>query len=157
MTRFAVDTMLGTLAKWLRALGYDAAFLAHAPDDELLSLSARESRVVLTRDAELARRAGKFGLLVAPKDLDDQLLLVVGTYPGRDSSPLSRCLVCNALLDGIARDEAVAIGSVPPGAAARASEFWMCPDCRKIFWDGTHYKAMRRKIHMLFPDLPLNP
>lgn len=151
MTRFVVDTMLGTLAKWLRAAGYDAAYAPHAPDDDLLAMSERESRVVLTRDEELARRAGKMGLLVVSKDLDEQLRQVVDGFPERDSRPLSRCLECNAMLKVIGKGEAIATGAVPPGSAAVASIFMRCPECNKIFWNGTHYEAMVAKIKTLFP------
>jgi uncharacterized protein with PIN domain len=154
MTRFVVDTMLGTLAKWLRALGYDAAYLPHAPDGEILALSERESRVVLTRDAELARRAGPMGLLVGRGKLDEQLVSVAGMYPDRDFAPLTRCMECNGALSAVDKAEALADGSVPPGVAGRVADFWRCRTCGRIYWKGSHYAAMSKKIQELFPGSP---
>ncbi len=146
MTRFVVDAMLGTLAKWLMALGHDAAYLPHADDDEILALAKAESRVVLTRDAELASRAGAAGFIVSRGDLDHQLAEVVARYPETDSEPLSRCLECNGVLAAATKSEALASGCVPDGVAERFDEFWRCPCCKKIYWKGSHYAAMRKKI-----------
>ena len=52
--RFAVDAMLGTLAKWLRILGYDAFFDPALDDHQLVRLARAELRVLLTRDRALA-------------------------------------------------------------------------------------------------------
>ena len=57
--KFAVDCMLGKLAKWLRILGFDAVFFAKIEDDALLQLADREERILLTRDNGLIERAGK--------------------------------------------------------------------------------------------------
>ena len=45
--------MMGRLARWLRLLGHDTLY-AETGDDELLRLG--ETRRLLTRDIELARR-----------------------------------------------------------------------------------------------------
>ena len=152
MTGFVVDTMLGTLAKWLRAFGYDTSYMPHAKDDDLLAIAAEESRVLLTRDRELASRAGNTGMLVPGKSLDEQLRMVVGSFPERGSKPLSRCLSCNALLEIAQKDSNVMGGKVPAGVLARESEFWFCPSCGKYFWPGSHYVAMMRKVQSFFPD-----
>ena len=58
--RFAVDRMLGRLARWLRLLGFDASYRADLPGNRLLTLAAREDRIVLTRDTRLrCPRAGE--------------------------------------------------------------------------------------------------
>jgi hypothetical protein len=150
MTRFVVDTMLGTLAKWLRAAGYDARYEPHRLDVEMLEISRAESRVVLTRDAELARRGGGMAMLVPRGDLDAQIKAVAGTYPERDSPPLSRCLECNERLVRIGFEEAQ--GLLPDGVATRQVEFRRCPACRKVFWPGSHYDAMSRRIQALLPE-----
>lgn len=52
--RFAADAMLGGLARWLRALGYDTAWASPVDDDALVRRAVDEGRVVLTRDVGLA-------------------------------------------------------------------------------------------------------
>ena len=54
-TRFAVDRPLERLARWLRLLGRDASVRREMTGRDLLVLAAREDRLVLTRDARLAR------------------------------------------------------------------------------------------------------
>jgi len=48
--RFIADCNVGRLARWLRALGYDASYHATIGDAELVREAAAESRVLLTRD-----------------------------------------------------------------------------------------------------------
>ena len=38
-SRFVADVMLGRLARWLRALGYDTLYFRDAPDRQLLALA----------------------------------------------------------------------------------------------------------------------
>lgn len=151
MTGFVVDTMLGTLAKWLRAMGHEAAYVPHAPDGWLLEIASAEGRMILTRDAELARRAGEAGLLVPAGGLDDQLRFVAGKCVKPATPPLSRCLECNVVLREVGPAEAVSAG-MPPEIAEREERFWLCTGCERPFWRGTHYDAMIRKIQALFPD-----
>ena len=54
--RFLADCNVGRLARWLRALGYDASYHARIDDSELVREAAAENRVVLTRDRDLTKR-----------------------------------------------------------------------------------------------------
>ena len=53
--RFVADSMLGSLARWLRMLGYDTAYRKDVADDELSRLASSEKRRILTRDKDLAK------------------------------------------------------------------------------------------------------
>src|SRR5689334_24447053 len=53
--RFAVDRMLGRLARWLRVLGHDVAYGSHLGGRTLLDCARREGRLLLTRDTRLVR------------------------------------------------------------------------------------------------------
>src|SRR2546423_10989928 len=54
--RFLADCNVGRLARWLRALGYDAAYHTHIEDAALVREAAAENRVLLTRDRDLLKR-----------------------------------------------------------------------------------------------------
>ena len=55
MPRFLCDAMLGSLARWLRFFGFDAAYMDPSTDDRRLAERAStEDRWLLTRDRELA-------------------------------------------------------------------------------------------------------
>ncbi len=45
--------MLGSLARWLRILGYDTAYDNRIEDDDIIERCLRESRIALTRDRRL--------------------------------------------------------------------------------------------------------
>ena len=49
--------MLGSLARWLRILGYDTAYDNQIEDDEIIERCRQERRVALTRDRRLAQRS----------------------------------------------------------------------------------------------------
>jgi len=136
--KFVVDTMLGKLARWLRALGCDTLYPRAVEDHHLLHLARAEARILLTRDARLAREAGSLCLLVTAERLESQISEVIERL---DLSPpqhalLSRCLECNDLLEDRAK-EAVR-GLVPEYIFSTQEHFVGCPRCGKIYWQGSH-------------------
>jgi hypothetical protein len=153
-TRFVADVMLGRLARWLRALGYDTLYFADASDARLLGIALREGRCLLTRDTGLARRARTAGLLVRADDLDAQLREVMEGCRLRGRRPLTRCLECNGLLapaaPGDVRDR------VPAYTLATQREFLACPGCQRVFWAGTHAPGILRRLqpHLAASGVP---
>ncbi|HEB37529.1 MAG TPA: hypothetical protein ENI14_02575, partial [Thermoplasmatales archaeon] len=52
------DQMLGTLAKWLRLLGFDVYYVDDkTTDDRILDIAKREKRAIISRDKQLIERA----------------------------------------------------------------------------------------------------
>ncbi|MBI4611921.1 MAG: Mut7-C RNAse domain-containing protein [Candidatus Rokubacteria bacterium] len=147
--RFVVDTMLGRLARWLRAMGYDTLYLGPAEDRRLLQLAQIEERILLTRDARLARLAAPMGCLIEAGQLDHQLAEVVQklTLSPQDADWLSRCLECNGLLEP--RQRASVSGLVPEYIFATQSEFTGCPGCGRIYWAGSHADRMLTRLAKL--------
>lgn len=144
--RLLCDEMLGRLARDLRLLGFDVAYV-HPPDDTaLLALARREGRLLLTRDRELARRAGAQGHYVEAEALDAQLdeaLRVVGVRPDPGAF-LSRCAHCGGRLEEAAsRDVAAAL---PEGVAARHPVVQRCAGCGHLYWAGTHVARIRARL-----------
>ena len=134
--RFVADVMLGRLARWLRALGYDTAYVRDAPDRQLLGLALREDRRLLTRDVALARLARERGLLVRAAGLDDQLREVVQACGLTAPTLLTRCLECNVPLEAVGRDAVRDL--VPPYTFATQRAFRTCRGCARVYWPGTH-------------------
>ena len=87
--RFVLDTMLGKLARWLRAMGYDALYFKAADDRYLLQLARAEARTLLTRDAKLARLAGPGGLLIRATEIESQMAEVLERLALRPSGDAS--------------------------------------------------------------------
>jgi len=148
--RFLVDAMLGTLATWLRLLGYDARYCRALDDDALAGRARREGRVLVTRDRELARRraAGR-AVLIRSQDLSRQwaeLARALRLRP-RLGRALSRCAVCNRELEPLAR--AAARPLVPPYVHATRRRFRRCPGCGRVFWRATHMRGISRRLRTL--------
>ncbi len=144
--RFIADSMLGRLARWLRAMGYDTVYIRHAQDGDLHRLATSEGRRLLTRDARLARSVGEGeAYLVRAERLEAQLDEVVAACslePG--PGLLSRCLECNHLLTSLQPDALQ--GRIPPHILASHREFSGCPACGRIYWEGSHAQRMRDRL-----------
>jgi len=139
--------MLGSLARWLRFLGYDTLYPEAMGDTAILQLAKREGRLLLTRDKELSGRARDGGRLVRSDVLDDQIAQVKAEL-GLDlcgQKLLSRCSLCNTVLDAISKEEAGPAG-VPAPVLHRHDRFWRCPGCGQLYWPGSHYERIMEKI-----------
>ena len=148
--RFAVDTMLGKLARWLRALGYDAAYDPFRDDAALLRLAREEGRVLLTRDRKLLlRRDLPQALLLRGDRVEEQVAQVLRELelPEEIARPFSRCLECNGELAEAARESVREL--VPPYVFSTQQEFTRCPGCGRVYWKGTHFPRILARIRSL--------
>ncbi|WP_137283424.1 Mut7-C RNAse domain-containing protein [Halorussus salinisoli] len=160
-----LDAMLGKLATYLRMCGYDTAYAldrearsaSERPgeeersddprgiedDDALLDLAESEGRLLVTRDAELARRAD--GLLLETKAVTDQLAELAAAGFALELSEPARCAECNAEL------EVVADGAATPEYAPDTDErrVWRCPVCGQHFWKGSHWESVEETLARL--------
>jgi len=76
--RFVADVMLGRLAKWLRIAGFDVLYSNRYEDDELVALSHREDRILLSRDTRLlVRRAVRDFIFLESDDVREQIVQVL--------------------------------------------------------------------------------
>ena len=145
MRRLCCERMLGKLARWLRLLGEDAPLL----DKPCLSLGQGE--VLLTRRLSLQGRPGV--LFIEHDRLEDQLRHVLSELKLTPDSGrfFRRCLDCNVPVEPLAREQAE--GLVPDFTLETAESFTQCPNCKKIFWPGSHGERARdRIIKMLAPN-----
>jgi uncharacterized protein with PIN domain len=143
--RLLVDVMLGKLAVYLRACGYDAAYAGDRgieADDRLLELAAGEDRLLLTRDAELAGRA-EAALLLAEREVGAQLaaLREAGVRLELDERP-SRCGRCNGRLERVPGDAPTPDYAPDPGEV----DCWRCRSCGQVFWKGSHWERMAAAV-----------
>lgn len=144
--RFVLDGHLGTLARYLRLLGFDTAYARNATDRQLIRTSTSEGRTLLTRDVGLLKnRAVTHGHFVRSDDPRQQVLDVVSRFQlGGRLRPYSRCLACNGVLEPVAK-EAIA-HRLPPLTRQYIDEFRTCPECGKDYWRGAHAKALDRIV-----------
>jgi uncharacterized protein with PIN domain len=144
--RLFVDAMLGRLARWLRLMGYDAAYYRTGSDEELARQAHAEGRLILTRDRGLAGRRGVRAMLINSDDIDGQIAEVraVLAILGGEPEPFSRCSECNGQLADLAPDQAGDL--VPPYVWHTQQTFKRCPDCGRVYWKGTHWPGMQERL-----------
>ena len=150
MMKFLVDRMLGKLAKGLRMLGYDTIYYRGEDAHQLIQLARQEGRVILTRNTKLVPKRSEDRILRVTED--KPLSPIEGAYSKGtisldEENLFSRCLLCNALLDEIPREEVE--GKVPDFIFYQQKEFFQCPQCRRIYWQGSHQENMARRIEEL--------
>jgi uncharacterized protein with PIN domain len=143
-TKLLADAMLGRLAKWLRVLGYDTAYLADTDDFAVMRLARAEGRLILTRDRALAERRGVRALLVESERLEDQLRQVWAAVGPPPDPSCSRCPVCNAPL--VEAPPAMVADRVPPYVQRAHTHFSWCSACDRLYWPGSHWQRMRALI-----------
>jgi uncharacterized protein with PIN domain len=151
--RFACDAMLGGLARWLRAAGYDASWHDGIDDGELVRLTLAEGRTVLSSDGDVFEfslvRDGVVPSLFVPRGLSVQAQLahVLGALGLPLGEP--RCMACGGELAELTREGAA--GRVPPLSLARHERFWECVRCGKAFWHGTHWERIAERLRQAAP------
>ena len=159
---FLCDAMCGGLARWLRAIGYDAAFHPDLDDAELVQLAHRQGRVLISSDGKLFERRAiterRVRALQLPRGLKriDQIRFVVRALGLTVRDP--RCMKCNGRLIAASREEVADV--VPARSLVWADAFFRCDSCHRVFWNGTHWKkitARRAELALLASDPPAPP
>jgi uncharacterized protein with PIN domain len=144
--KFILDVHLGKLAKYLRLLGFDAHLDTNLDDMEIIEMAALQNRIILTRDKMLLKNARvTHGYFVRSTDPKKQVEEIVERfYLGSKINAFSRCLECNVLIEDVSKKEI--IDRIPEKTKKYFDKFWICPNCRRIFWEGSHYDRMREFV-----------
>jgi uncharacterized protein with PIN domain len=142
--KFAVDIMLGRLAKWLRILGFDTFYSNKATYSDILKVVLSEGRILLTRNSRISDRQGIKVLIIKSENFIEQLQEVIKKFELRTDKLLTRCPVCNTIINIVQKE--IAQGKVPPFIYLKYDEFAKCNNCDKYFWKGTHLSDMIEKI-----------
>ena len=148
-TKFVLDVHLGTLAKYLRLLGFDTLYRNNFKDEEIIGVSASEQRIILTRDLPILKN-GKVthGYFVRETNPKKQLLEIVRRFDLKDQfNPFTLCLECNG---GIVKIDKIKIEKkLKPNTRKSFQEFYQCQSCLKVYWKGSHYEKMMRVVEGL--------
>ena len=146
--------MLKGLTRWLRAGGYDAWWSYGVEDDELIRLAQRENRILLTSDSGIMKTPtiinGEVPALFVPREMNvsSQVGFVFEQYRLNQRPP--RCMKCGGKLAWIpktsVRQEA------PPKTYCWLDDFYRCLRCGQLFWKGTHWDNILRKLNALLPS-----
>ncbi len=152
--KFIADSMLGRLARWLRLIGYDTLYYPHIEDSRILRIAREEERTLLTRNTRLVKVRGlKDFLLLKENDSFEQLRSVILTFSlishdtlgkSLNMAELSRCSLCNQVLDSVPREDAEM--HVPEYVFQTSESFKHCKNCGRFYWKGTHHDLLQKKL-----------
>jgi uncharacterized protein with PIN domain len=151
--RFIVDHNVGKLAKWLRMMGYDSRFFTGSDDGDMVKQALAEHRIILTRDSAIMKRRvinnGQISaILIKSEDPEKQIRQVMNALElDCRFRPFTLCLECNEPL--VERTPTEVHERVPPYVYKTQHQYMECPACHRIFWRGTHWEAMMRRLEIL--------
>jgi uncharacterized protein len=150
--RFLLDGNLGRLAKWIRIIGYDAVYCRGNADMHFIRTAEKEQRIALVRKRNLAglSQTGRVVIVEADRlpDQIDEILSKLELHPD-PARRMTRCLLCNALLTSVSREEAG--DAVPDYIQEKYDGFRKCPLCGRIYWRGTHVSNIDKFLRLRSP------
>jgi uncharacterized protein with PIN domain len=144
--RFLIDQMLMRLGRWLRLMGQDVANPPKGDDHKLVMAAKGEGRTLITRDRVLAEKCRKAGIgyvLIKSSNIEDQLKEMGQSGVRLEINPL-KCTLCNGSLRRIGSEEADIRRKLLH--LDEETPIWMCEDCRKLYWVGTHWTRIRERL-----------
>jgi uncharacterized protein with PIN domain len=152
--RFVLDSHLGRLASYLRLAGFDVAYRNDFLDEELARVSHDENRTLLTRDRELLKRSvvtrGYFVRETSPRRQLEEVIRQFGL--AHQVKPFTRCARCNALLASVSKEDVA--DELPPHVRSTRQVFLRCPECHRVYWEGTHVNQIRKFLKLALDEAP---
>lgn len=151
--RFVLDVHLEKLARLLRMVGFDALCDMSLDDPDLIEIACKKKRILLTRDKGILKNSRVMhGYFVREKDPRKQLLEIMRRFDLKSLvHPLTRCLECNGTIHAINKTNTK--DKVPLKIFLDTDAFFMCADCQRIYWHGSHYDRMQELIASIMAEL----
>lgn len=140
--KFVLDVHLGKLTRYLRMLGFDCLYKNDITDEDIVNISLKERRTILTKDRNILKRNDVTHCYwIREENVFNQLLEVIKRFHfERDIKEFTRCVDCNSLIEKVEKENIV--DKIPPKVKEYHNEFYYCRNCDKIFWKGSHYNKM---------------
>lgn len=144
--KFVLDVHLGKLARYLRLFGFDTLYEKDYTDDEIILISSLQKRIILTRDKKLLNnKKVTHGMWIRSQYPESQLKEVFDRLDLKNTAnPFSRCMECNSLLVHVKKEEIA--DKLPPRTKEFYNRFKLCPECDRIYWEGSHFLKMKKLV-----------
>jgi uncharacterized protein with PIN domain len=144
--KFILDGGLFPLCKALRMLGFDALYGGNLSPNEAIRHAIEERRIwIRSTPEELNLQYGIRYFVVEHQDIASQLGELDAQLNLKESTdPLSLCLKCNCRIAEIDKDSIR--DRVPARVYSTFEQFYICPQCSRVYWPGSHYQRMKAKL-----------
>ena len=139
-------------------MGYDTLFFDGSDDSRMVATALAEGRVILTRDTQIMKRrvvtSGQLKAILIKSDEPEQQMHQIIDTLNLDCRfrPFALCLECNQPL--LERSKQEVKDRVPPYVFQTQNQYMECPACHRIYWRGTHWQAMTRKLKRFMKSQP---
>jgi hypothetical protein len=147
--KFIADGMLGKLTRWLRMLGHNVKYSNRLNDAQLIEIAKKERRILLTRDLELYQQATAKGVdafYLNGVTEEERLAEMAKRFNIKLDIDMttSRCPKCNARVKPVPKDNVK--DKVEKSTFNYYSDFWECPKCGQVYWQGAHWTRIRKTL-----------
>jgi uncharacterized protein with PIN domain len=151
--KFVLDVHLGKLMRILRMLGFDSVYRNDFNDEEIISLALKENRIILTRDRGILKnKSVTHGYCIRSTRPLTQVVEVIRRFDLTGQvKPFNRCICCNGVIRPVEKTEI--LQELPKKVAEDFKEFYQCRGCGKVYWQGSHYERMRKKIEAIISEV----
>ncbi len=152
--KFLADINLGNIVKYMRVLGLDLYYDSLLSTREIIEISKRENRVILTKSRKLLKfKDVSHVIFIRPGTTTEQIRLIIDYLDIKDNiKPFSRCLRCNTLLNNVLKEKI--LDRIPPKTKEFCDEYVQCTSCDKIYWKGTQFINMKKVVKQIL-DQPV--
>ena len=147
--KFLITRELGRLARWLRILGEDVVYTREDKFSVILIEALKTGRCIITRQMKKDLHPGANIVTVVEDDFKKQLkrLLDEGLVRIDKDKLFTRCIICNTPLSRVNKKKVE--GRVPEYVYKNHEEFMECPECSKVYWQGTHWGKMEKVLNQI--------
>jgi uncharacterized protein with PIN domain len=145
---FIADTMLRGLGKWLRFLGFFSAMPDNYEEGQKL-LNRNPTHIFLTSSLNHFHQIGEsLAYLIKKNNIAEQLQEIDNRFHIFQRVKLfSICSLCNIQIQSITKEDLKE--RIPDAVKNSYEEFWSCPSCQRIYWQGGHTLRLMDKMRRM--------
>jgi len=146
---FICDSHLGKLCKYMRMLGFDTLYFNNISKSKIIDISIKEKRIIVTRNYKLIKDCNVSHIVLIKSDnAKEQILEIISKLDLSESiEPFTRCLKCNEIIESIEKQDIYNL--LPEKTKKYFDHFYICKNCNKIYWEGSHYENMLKFINSI--------
>ena len=147
--KFVLDVHLGTLARYMRMFGFDTKYENDYSDEQIIEISIKEKRAILTRDLGILKQTRvTHGYWVRNTKPVKQIEEIIERFDLKNAiKEFSRCITCNSILKPVKKEKVV--DKVPAKVYNYQTKFYLCKECNKVYWKGSHYLKMNLLVERM--------
>ena len=145
-TKFLADVNVIKLGRLLIIMGFDVSYSPSLSDREIANIAETEARIILTRDTQLLKRKKIIFAKRIKSDYPYEQLIETIRFFGLEKQIyfFSRCTKCNCKLVGVSKEKVIHL--LEPKTKKFFDIFFQCPQCNNVFWKGSHFDNIKKKI-----------